>query len=153
VRYRFLTLEKTIRTIVEDMLAANSNCAPGGITANVVLLSDFAADIHAAVRNEGGSPLLPSLARNIASEIAAKTGYRSKIMIEVIPCQAFSTLQPEDAVATSLSWKGGSCMAVSKRILVLTADAGLGHRSAASAVALALHVVETPVFDVRLRKG
>jgi uncharacterized hydrophobic protein (TIGR00271 family) len=99
VRYRYLTLEKTIRNIVEDTLEANSNCAPGGITANVVLLSDFAADIHAVVRNGGGSPLPPSLARSIASEIGAKTGYRSKIMIEVIPCQAFSTLQPEDAVA------------------------------------------------------
>ena len=99
VRLRYLTLEKTIHNIVEDTLEANSNCAPGGITANVVLLSDSAADIHAAVRNRGDSPLPPSLARSIASEIGTKTGHRSKIVIEVIPCQAFSTLQPEDAVA------------------------------------------------------
>jgi uncharacterized hydrophobic protein (TIGR00271 family) len=104
VRPSYLVLEKTIRKTVEDTLAANSAVSPAEITANIVLLSDITADVHATVHNRTNSPLPASLAQTVASEIATKTGYRSKVLVEVIPCQTFSTLQLGDAVLKGTRW-------------------------------------------------
>ena len=104
VRLRYLVLEKTIRQTVEDTLAANLATLPKEITANVVLLSDTAADVHVTVYTEADLPLPASMAQTVTSEIATKTGYRSKVAMETIPCRAHSTLQPEEAVARRVLW-------------------------------------------------
>jgi uncharacterized hydrophobic protein (TIGR00271 family) len=98
VRLRYLVLEKTIRQTVVDTLAANLPACPVEIAANVVLLGDTAADVHATVHQGADWPLPSSLAQTVTSEIAARTGYRSRVTVEIIPCQAHSTLQGADAV-------------------------------------------------------
>lgn len=96
VRLRYLILEKTIRQTVEDTLAANLTALPPKITAKVVLLSDTAADVHAIVYTKADLSLPASLAQTVTSEIATKTGCRSKVTMELIPFQAHSTLQQEE---------------------------------------------------------
>jgi uncharacterized membrane protein len=106
VRARYLALEKTIRKTVEDTVTARASLAipQVHVTANVVLLSDITADIHATVHIGTESPLPTSLARMITSAIEAKTDYRSRVMVERVPCQTCSTLRPEDDVPEGACW-------------------------------------------------
>ena len=104
VRLRYLVLEKTIRQTAEDTLAASLTALPPEIVANVVLLSDTAADVHVTVYTEADLPLPASLAQTVTSEIATKTGYRSKVAVERVLCRTHSTLRQEDAVAWRVFW-------------------------------------------------
>jgi uncharacterized hydrophobic protein (TIGR00271 family) len=98
VRPHYLTLEKTIRETVKDALAHHLATRPVDITANVVLLSDITADIHATVRDGGTAPMPASLAQTIVSEVAAETGCRSKVLVDVIPSHTYSTLHPDEVM-------------------------------------------------------
>ncbi len=104
VRSRHLALEKAIRQTVEDTVAANLATSQANVTANVVLLSDTVADIRAIVHSGMDSPLPASLAQITTSEVAAKTGCCSRIMVERVPCQTYSTLRPEDDVPRGACW-------------------------------------------------
>lgn len=93
VRLRYLVLEKTIRQTVIDKLAESLDVSSQKITANVVLLDETTADIQATVYKESDFSIPESLAQSVTSEIKAKTGYLSKVTIEIIPHQVHSTLQ------------------------------------------------------------
>jgi len=93
VRLRYLVLEKTIRQTVIDKLAESLTVSSQKITANVVLLDETTADVQATVYKESDFSIPESLAQSVTSEIKAKTGYLSKVTIEIIPHQVHSTLQ------------------------------------------------------------
>ncbi len=93
VRLRYLVLEKTIRQTVIDKLAESLDVSSQKITANVVLLDETTTDIQATVYKESDFSIPESLAQSVTSEIKAKTGYLSKVTIEIIPHQVHSTLQ------------------------------------------------------------
>ena len=92
VHLRYLVREKTIRQTVIDKLAKTLDDSSQKITANVVLLDETTADIQATVYKEPDFSIPDSLAQSVTSEIEAKTGYRSKVTIEVIPYQFHSML-------------------------------------------------------------
>jgi uncharacterized hydrophobic protein (TIGR00271 family) len=104
VRPRYLALEKTIRRTVETTIASRLTESPVEVAANVVLLSDETADVHATVHCGTASPLPASLAQAITTEIEAKSGCRSKVLVEMTPCQAYSTLRPEEVVPAGTRW-------------------------------------------------
>lgn len=104
VRPGYLETERTIRRTVEEILTTILDSPPEEVTARIVLLSDTTADVHATVHRKANSPLPDSLAKAITSEIAARTGYQSKVMVEVIPCQVHSTLRQADAVSGKIRW-------------------------------------------------
>ena len=91
VRRRYLVLEKEIRHAV------------------VETLMDSAADVHAVVRNGTGAPLPQTLAEVAASEVASRTGYRSRVLVEMIPFQVNSTLEEGDVGPWASHW---SCAGV-----------------------------------------
>lgn len=93
VRLRYLLLEKTTRQTAIDTLAASLTVSSQKITANVVLLDENTADVQATIYKESDLSVPDSLAQSITSEIKAKTGYLSKVAIEIIPHQVHSTLQ------------------------------------------------------------
>ena len=93
VRLRYLVLEKAIRQTVNDKLAETLDVSSQRITANVVLLSETTVDVQATVYKESDFSIPQTLAQGVTSEIEAKTGYRSKVTIEIIPLQVYSTLQ------------------------------------------------------------
>jgi hypothetical protein len=74
------------------------------IAANVVLLSDETADVHATVHCGTASPLPASLAQALTAEIEAKAGCRSNVLVEMSPCQAHSTLRPEEMIPAGIHW-------------------------------------------------
>jgi uncharacterized hydrophobic protein (TIGR00271 family) len=104
VRPRYLALEKTIRGTVETTIAARLTESPVEVAANVVLLSDETADVHATVHCGTASPLPASLAQAITAEIEARSGCRSKVLVEMSPCRAHSTLRPEEAIPAGIHW-------------------------------------------------
>jgi uncharacterized hydrophobic protein (TIGR00271 family) len=104
VRPRYLTLEKTIRRTVETTIASRLTDLPVEIAANVVLLSDDTTDVHATVHCGTASSLPASLAQSIAAEIEAKSGCRSKVLVEMIPSQAYSTLRTEEVMPAGIRW-------------------------------------------------
>jgi uncharacterized hydrophobic protein (TIGR00271 family) len=109
VRRRYLLLEKAIRQTARDALTAQA-CRSAGVRANVVLLSHDVADVRTSVHVQPGSKPPDSLAKTIASEILDKVGYRSRVVVEAIPCQMYSTLGPEQAVVapavvTETGWR------------------------------------------------
>jgi uncharacterized membrane protein len=104
VRSRYLVLEKTVRKTAEDTVTASLATSQMHVAVSVVLLSDVTADVHATVHMGTDSPLPTSLARTITSAVKAKTGYRSRVMVERIPCQTCSMLRPEDDVPEGACW-------------------------------------------------
>jgi hypothetical protein len=66
VRLRYLTLEKRIRQIAQDVVAGQIAYPPD------------------------------TLASDITAAIAHETGYRSRVVVELTPCQMHSRLRPED---------------------------------------------------------
>jgi len=93
VRLRYLVLEKSIRQTTIDTLAASLVVSSQKITANVVLLDEKNADVKATVYKESDFSIPKSLVQCVTTEIKAKTGYLSKVTIEIIPHQVHSTLQ------------------------------------------------------------
>jgi len=106
VRPRHLALEKTIRKTVETTIASRLTDPPVEIAANVVLLSDKTTDVHATVHCGPASSLPASLAQAITAEIEARSGCRSKVLVEMTPCQTYSTLRPEEVVPAGTRWAG-----------------------------------------------
>lgn len=104
VRPRYLALEKTIRRIAESTIASRLTELPVEVTANVVLLSDETADVHATIRCGAAGSLPASLAQAINAEIEAKSGCRSKVVVEMSPCQSHSTLRPEEVIPPGRHW-------------------------------------------------
>jgi uncharacterized hydrophobic protein (TIGR00271 family) len=104
VRSRYLVLENAVRRVVEDAVAANVDCLQAKTTVSVVLLSDVTADIQARVRSTTNSPLPESLPQTIASQVTAQTGCRSRITLEKIPCQTYSTLEVEEDIFQPVCW-------------------------------------------------
>jgi uncharacterized hydrophobic protein (TIGR00271 family) len=104
VRPRYLALEKTIRRTVETTIASRLTEQLVEIAANVVLLSEDTADVHATVHCGTASPLPASLAQAIGTEIEARSGCRSKVLVEMTPCQTYSTLSPEETVPAGTRW-------------------------------------------------
>ena len=102
VRPRYLVLEKRMRQVAQDVVRMQSIRAgqlafsPVAIVVHVVLLSDAVADVRTLVLYQAGSTLKDTLAEDIAAAIADETGYRSQVVVELIPCQTCSTLRPED---------------------------------------------------------
>ena len=96
VRPRYLALEKRIRQVAQDVVAGQLVFSPVAIVVHVVLLSDAVADVRMLVLYQADSTLPDTLAGDIAAAIADETGYRSQVVVELIPCQTCSTLQPED---------------------------------------------------------
>jgi hypothetical protein len=74
-------------------------------TARVVLLSETATDVQARVYCQGQLPPTASAAEAAASRITARTGHRSKVRVELIPCQTFSTFQPGDPLPGRTPWR------------------------------------------------
>jgi uncharacterized hydrophobic protein (TIGR00271 family) len=105
VRSRYLVLEKAVRTVVEDALAANLDASQRKTMVSVVLLSDVTADIHATVYSATGSPLPGSLAQTVISQVTAQTGCRSRVTLEQIPCRTYSTLETEEDVCEPMCWR------------------------------------------------
>ncbi len=93
VRARYLNLEKAIRQTAQSVLFAVPAVAPVGSSISVALLSDTAASIHVTVRNQGGETIPDSLAQAIATRVKDRTGCGSEVTVDVIPCQAYSTLR------------------------------------------------------------
>lgn len=96
VRPRYLVLEKCMRQVAQDFIVRQLAFSPVAILVHVVLLSDAVADVRTLVLHQAGSTLTDTLAEDIAAAIADETGYRSQVVVEFIPCQTGSTLQPED---------------------------------------------------------
>lgn len=92
VRPQYLVLEKGIRRTVESTLAATPGVTPVGGTIHVTLLSHTIANVYVTVRNQAGEEAPASLAQTIATEIQERTGCRSEVTVEIIPCQTYSTL-------------------------------------------------------------
>jgi uncharacterized hydrophobic protein (TIGR00271 family) len=105
VRSRYLVLEKAVRKVVEDTVAANLDASEGRTTVSVVLLSDVTANIHATVHCATGSPLPESLAQTVVSQITAQTGCRSRVTLEKVPCRTYSTLEAEEDVCEPMCWR------------------------------------------------
>ncbi len=105
VRSRYLVLEKAVRRVVEDTVAANLDASQGRTTVSVVLLSDVTADIHATVHSATDSPLPESLAQTVVSQVTARTGCRSRVTLEKIPCRTYSTLEAEEDVSEPMCWR------------------------------------------------
>jgi uncharacterized hydrophobic protein (TIGR00271 family) len=104
VRPRYLALEKTIRRTVETTIASRLAESPVEVAANVVLLSDETADVRATIHCRAAAPLPASLAQAITAEIEARSGCRSKVVVEMSPCQAHSTLRAEEAIPAGIQW-------------------------------------------------
>ncbi|MBC7248963.1 MAG: DUF389 domain-containing protein [Anaerolineae bacterium] len=92
VRARYLMLEKAIRRTVESTLAALSATQLMGSKIHVTLLSHAAANVNVIVRSREGEVISGTLAQTIAAEIQDRTGCRSEVTVEIIPCQTYSTL-------------------------------------------------------------
>lgn len=92
VRVQHLVLEKAIRQTVESTLASLPGTTPMGSTIHVTLLSHTVINVHVTVRNQAGEMIPTSLAQTIAAEIKDRTGCRSEVTVEMIPCQTYSTL-------------------------------------------------------------
>jgi uncharacterized hydrophobic protein (TIGR00271 family) len=105
VRSRYLVLENTIRSVVEETVAANVDSLQARTTVSVVLLSDVTADIHASVRSATESRLPETLPQTIVSQVEAQTGCRSKITLEKIPCRIYSTLEVEEDMCQPVCWR------------------------------------------------
>jgi uncharacterized hydrophobic protein (TIGR00271 family) len=106
VRPRYLALEKTIRRTVETTVVSRLIESPVEVAANVVLLSDETADVHATIHCGTALPLPASLAQSITAEIEATSGCRSKVLVEMTPCQTYSTLRPEEVISAGTRWVG-----------------------------------------------
>ena len=105
VRSRYLVLEKAVRKMVEDTVAANLDASQGRTMVSVVLLSDVTANIHATVHSTMDSPLPESLAQTVVSQVTAQTGCRSRVTLEKIPCRTYSTLEAEEDVSEPVCWR------------------------------------------------
>ena len=105
VRPRYLEAEKAIRQTTEEALVAALDCQMEEVTARVVLLSEATTDVHVKVYCQGQSPPSASAAEAAASRITARTGYRSKVRVELIPCQSFSTFQLGDPLPGGTPWR------------------------------------------------
>ncbi|MGO9118270.1 MAG: DUF389 domain-containing protein [Desulfomonilaceae bacterium] len=92
VRVRYLAMETTIRRTVESTLAAVLDFMPLLNTISVTLLGPTAVKIHVTIRHQAGETRLAALAKAIGDEINNSLGYRSEVMVEMIPCQTYSTL-------------------------------------------------------------
>jgi uncharacterized hydrophobic protein (TIGR00271 family) len=104
VRPRYLALEKTIRRTVESTIASRLAELPVEVAANVILLSDETADVRATIHCGAAGALPASLAHAITAEIETRSGCRSKVVVEMTPCQAYSTLRPEETIPAGTHW-------------------------------------------------
>jgi uncharacterized membrane protein len=104
VRPHYLALEKTIRGTVERTIASRLAESPVDVTASVVLLSDETADVHATIHCGSAESLPASLAQAITAEIEARSGCRSKVLVQMSPCQSHSTLRPEEVIPAGRRW-------------------------------------------------
>jgi uncharacterized hydrophobic protein (TIGR00271 family) len=96
VRRRYLALEKRIRQVAQDVVMGQLAFPSMTIVVHVVLLSDAVADVQAILLHQADSTLPTTLAGDIAARIADETGYRSQVIVELVPCQMHSMLRPED---------------------------------------------------------
>ena len=93
IRVKYLTIEKVIRQTVESTLESIPDVGTVSSVINVTLLSDIVARIYVTVRIQAGRTIPSSLAQTIATHVKNGTGCRSEVMVEVIPCQTYSTLE------------------------------------------------------------
>lgn len=91
--------------MVEDTVAANLDASQGRTMVSVVLLSDVTADIHATVHSATDSTLPESLVQTVVSQVAAQTGCRSRVTLEKVPCQTYSTLEAGEDVSEPMCWR------------------------------------------------
>lgn len=92
VRGRYLILEKTIRQAAEFALVTALGITLLRSTINVTLLSHDIAKVDVTIRNRTGDRVAASLAHTVAARIEERTGCRSEVLIEIIPCQTHSTI-------------------------------------------------------------
>ena len=113
VRRRYPVLENEIRyTVVETLMASTVDLSTAA-TADVLLLSAATADVYAVVRNGTGDPLPRTLAEAAASEVASRTGYRSRALVEIILFQVNSTLKEGDFGPWATQWsRAGATRAI-----------------------------------------
>jgi uncharacterized hydrophobic protein (TIGR00271 family) len=105
VRPRYLVLEKAVRKVVGDTVAANLDTSQRKTMVSVVLLGNVTADIHATVYSATDSPLPESLAQTAVSQVTVQTGCRSRVTLEKIPCRTYSTLEAEEDVCEPMCWR------------------------------------------------
>jgi hypothetical protein len=91
--------------MVEDTVAANLDTSQGRTMVSVVLLSDVTTDIHATVHSATDSTLPESLVQTVVSQVAAQTGCRSRVTLEKVPCQTYSTLEAGEDVSKPMCWR------------------------------------------------
>jgi uncharacterized hydrophobic protein (TIGR00271 family) len=96
IRPRYLTLEKRMRQVAQEVVAGQLALPPVAIVVHVVLLSNTVSDVRVLVFHQANSMLPATMAEDITAAIAEETGYRSQVVLEFIPCQTCCTLQPED---------------------------------------------------------
>ncbi len=92
VRPQYLRLEKAVRQAAEFALASVATLKPISSAIHVTLLGPALAKVHITVRADVGVTVADSLAQTIAEEIYDRTGCRSEVTIDLIPCQTYSTL-------------------------------------------------------------
>ena len=92
VRPQHLRLEKAIRQAAESALTSFATLRLVGSAIHVTLLSPALAKVHITVRADVGVTVPDSLAQTIAAQIHDRTGCRSEVSIDLIPCQTYSTL-------------------------------------------------------------
>jgi len=104
VRPHYLALEKTIRRTVEPTIATQLPGSQAEVTASVALLSDETTDVHATIHCEAAASLPASLAQAVTAEIENRSGCRSKVLVEMSPCQSHSTLRPQEVIPPERHW-------------------------------------------------
>jgi uncharacterized membrane protein len=92
VRVRYHAMETTIRRTVDSTLGAALGAIPLANTIKVTLLSPTAAKVHVTVRHQAVETPQTALAKAICDEVNHRLGFRSEVMVETIPFQAYSTL-------------------------------------------------------------
>jgi uncharacterized hydrophobic protein (TIGR00271 family) len=92
VRPQYLRLEKAIRRAAESALASSAALRLVGSEIHVTLLSRALTKVRITVRADVRVTVPDLLAQTIAGEIHSRTGCRSEVSIDLIPCQTYSTL-------------------------------------------------------------
>lgn len=92
IKAKYLESEKAIRRTAESSLLALPDFTPLQITINVTLLSESIAKVYITIRKQGDGPIPDDLAQIIATQIKARTNYRSEVTVEIIPIQTYSML-------------------------------------------------------------
>ena len=101
---RYVVVEKTVRRIVRAAVKRHLQMQDITVTVSVALLSEDTADVYATVQYPAGSTVPGDLAEKVAKEILGGTGYRSKLVVDMIPSQSCSLLPVQSAAHVKERW-------------------------------------------------